>query len=120
MTAQIETQDQMTAEQWESMTDAEKAKYARSKESYLNAPTDMQDAIDRIMELEMRLEDLARASEIVEITRQFELFEGFRKSAEEALEKKITIDRPIPTEKMKITVVTGEVAQETIDNHAKA
>lgn len=107
--------EDMTQEKWESMTDAEKEKYARSKENYLNAPTDMQDAIDRIMELEMRLEDLSRASEIVEITRQFELFEGFRRAADEALEKKITIDRPIPTEKMKITVVTGEVSQETID-----
>lgn len=102
--------DGMTTEKWEGMTDAEKAKYARSKETYLNAPADMQDAIDRIMELEMRLEDLARASEIVEITRQFELFEGFRRDAEAALEKKITIDRPIPTEKMKITIITNDEA----------
>lgn len=103
--------DDMTQEKWESMTDAEKEKYARSKENYLNAPTDMQDAIDRIMELEMRLEDLARAAEIVEITRQFELFEGFRKAADETLEKKITIDRPIPEEKMKITIVTNDATE---------
>jgi hypothetical protein len=104
------SEDGMSAEKWEGMTDAEKAKYARSQENYLNAPADMQDAIDRIMELEMRLEDLARASEIVEITRQFELFEGFRREAEAALEKKITIDRPIPTEKMKITIITNDEA----------
>ena len=105
--------DEMTPERWEGMTDEEKAKYARSQETYINAPADMQDAIDRIMELEMRLEDLARAAEIVEITRQFELFEGFRKSAEQSLEKKIVIDRPVPEEKMKITVVTGELEKET-------
>jgi len=78
------------------------------KDNYLNAPADMDAAIQRIMELEMRLEDLARAAEIVEITRQFELFEGFRKAAEDALVNKITIDRPIPEEKMKITIITNE------------
>lgn len=78
------------------------------EENYLNAPSDMDAAIQRIMELEMRLEDLARAAEIVEITRQFELFEGFRKAAEEALVNKITIDRPIPEEKMKITIITND------------
>lgn len=78
------------------------------KDKYLNAPTDMDAAIQRIMELEMRLEDLSRAAEIVEITRQFELFEGFRKAADEALVNKIVIDRPVPEEKMKITIVTNE------------
>ena len=78
------------------------------RDTYLNAPPDLDAAIQRIMELEMRLEDLARAAEIVEITRQFELFEGFRRAADEALVNKITIDRPIPEEKMKITIVTNE------------
>ncbi len=78
------------------------------RENYLNAPADMDAAIERIMELEMRLEDLARAAEIVEITRQFELFEGFRQAADQALVNKITIDRPIPEEKMKITIITDE------------
>ena len=78
------------------------------RENYLNAPADLDAAIQRIMELEMRLEDLARAAEIVEITRQFELFEGFRKAADEALVNKITIDRPIPEEPMKITIITDE------------
>ncbi len=78
------------------------------QETYLNAPADMDAAIERIMELEMRLEDLARAAEIVEITRQFELFEGFRRAADEALVNKITIDRPIPEEKMKITIITND------------
>ena len=78
------------------------------RDTYINAPTDLDAAIERIMELEMRLEDLARAAEIVEITRQFELFEGFRKAAEQALVNKIVIDRPVPEEKMKITIITDE------------
>jgi hypothetical protein len=78
------------------------------KDPYLNAPADMDAAIQRIMEIEMRLEDLARATEIVEITRQFEILEGFRKAADECLVNKITIDRPLPEEPMKITIITDE------------
>jgi len=111
---QVDPLEDMTQEKWDSMTDAEKAKFARSKENYLNAPTDMQDAIDRIMELEMRLEDLARASEIAEFSNNYQMIRGFRESAEAALENKITIDRPIPTESMKITVVTGELNKGTV------
>lgn len=78
------------------------------QETYLNAPADLDAAIQRIMEIEMRLEDLARATEIVEITRQFEILEGFRKAADECLVNKITIDRPLPEEPMKITIITDE------------
>jgi hypothetical protein len=79
------------------------------KENTNNAPKDYFAAVKRIMELEMRLEDLARASEIVEITRQFELFEGFRKAADESLiDKKMTIKRG-PTGDMNLTVVTGQL-----------
>jgi hypothetical protein len=78
------------------------------KNSTLNAPKDYFAAVKRIMELEMRLEDLARASEIVEITRQFELFEGFRKAADESLENKMTIKRE-NTGDMNLTVVTGQL-----------
>lgn len=106
----------MTAEQFAGMNKQDQEKYVRSQETYLNAPTDMQGAIDRIMELEMRLEDLSRATEIVEITRQFELLASFRREADDALLSKITIDRPIPTDKMKITVITGEIDQATVDS----
>jgi hypothetical protein len=73
-----------------------------------NAPKDYFAAVKRIMELEMRLEDLARASEIVEITRQFELFEGFRKAADESLTNKMTIKRE-NTGDMNLTVITGQL-----------
>ena len=78
------------------------------KDTYLNAPLDLDAAIQRIMDVEMRLEDLARAAEIASITRQFEILEGFVSSANECLVNKITIDRPIPDEPMKITIITDE------------
>ena len=76
-------------------------------EVYLNAPQGPQAAIDRIIELEMRLEDLSRASEIAEYSGNYQMMRGFRESADLALVNKITIDRPIPTEPMKITVLTN-------------
>ena len=79
------------------------------KEHIENAPKDYFAAVKRIMELEMRLEDLSRASEIVEITRQFELFEGFRRAADEALaDKKMIIKREANGD-MKLTVITGQL-----------
>ena len=77
---------------------------ANIKEALHNAPEDYASAVERIMELEMRLEDLARAAEIVEITRQFELFEGFRNEANSALTNKITHKREHNGD-MNITVV---------------
>ncbi len=78
------------------------------QEKYLNAPETLEQAIQRIMEVEMRLEDLARAVEIAEITGQLNMVEGFRREADECLKTKITIDRPLPTETMKITLITNE------------
>ncbi len=78
------------------------------QEKFLNAPETLELAIQRIMEVEMRLEDLARAVEIAEITGQLNMVEGFRREADECLKTKITIDRPIPTETMKITLITNE------------
>ena len=77
-----------------------------NQETYLNAPESLDAAIQRIMEVEMHLEDLARAVELAQITGQINLVEGFRLDAERCLVNKITIDRPLPTETMKITVIT--------------
>jgi DNA-directed RNA polymerase subunit L len=74
---------------------------------YVNAPETLEAAIARIMELEMRLEDLARASEIAMITRQFDMMESFKTSADECLLTKITIDHP-SAEDFKLTVITDE------------
>lgn len=74
-----------------------------------NAPETLEDAVARIMELEMKLEDLARASEIATITRQFEILESFKREADECLEKKIVIEQPSSGQDMKLTVITGQL-----------
>jgi hypothetical protein len=72
-----------------------------------NAPETVEAAVERIMELEMRLEDLSRAVEIASITRQFEILDGFKQQADSCLEKKIVIEQPSSGEDMKLTVITG-------------
>ena len=83
-----------------------------------NAPKDYISAVQRIMELEMRLEDLSRAAEIVEITRQFELFEGFRTAADESLKTKILHKRE-NTGDLNLTVITGELDMSKINGAAQ-
>ena len=73
--------------------------------TYHNAPEDVPSAIQRIMELEMRLEDLSRAVGIAQITRQFEILEGFKSQADECLQNKIVVEQP-DYGPMKITVLT--------------
>lgn len=73
----------------------------------IGAPESLDAAIERIMELEMRLEDLARACEIASITRQFEILDGFKASADTALETKIQIEQP-SLEDFKVTVLTNK------------
>jgi len=77
--------------------------------TYHNAPETVDTAIKRILELEMRLEDLSRAVEIAQITRQFEILEGFKSQADECLQNKITIEQPGSGQDMKLTVITGEL-----------
>lgn len=74
-----------------------------------NAPETLESAIERIMELEMKLEDLSRASEIATITRQFEILDSFKREADECLEKKIVIEQPSSGQDMKLTVITGQL-----------
>lgn len=74
---------------------------------YTNAPETVEEAIARIMELEMRLEDLSRATEIAMITRQFDMMESFKAAADEALIDKIIIDQP-SAENFKLTVVSDQ------------
>lgn len=78
------------------------------KENTENAPKDYFTAVKRIMELEMRLEDLSRSAEIAEITGQINMIESFRKAADESLQNKMTIKRDV-TGDMNLTVVTGKL-----------
>ena len=90
---------------------------------YHNAPETLEDAIQRILHVEMLLEDLSRATEIASITRQFEILDGFKRTADDYLAGKITIEQPT-AEDLKLTVVEGEVSEETKkalkDKYAKA
>ena len=72
---------------------------------YHNAPGTIESAIERIMELEMRLGDLHRAAEIASVVKDFSVVESFLKPAEDALANKIVVEYPQagPT---KITIVT--------------
>lgn len=82
----------------------------------IGAPETLELAVERIMELEMRLEDLSRACEIASITRQFEMYESFVNDAQESLKTKIQIEQP-SAEDLKLTVITDD--RETEEN-AKA
>ena len=90
---------------------------------YHNSPETLEDAVQRLLKVEMLLEDLSRATEIASITRQFEILDGFKRSADEYLLGKITIEQPT-SEDLKLTVVEGEVSEETKkqlkDKYAKA
>ena len=88
---------------------AEKDIPALPQPVYHNAPETLEAAIERIMEVEMRLEDLSRASEIAGITRQFEILDSFKREADECLEKKIVIEQPSSGQDMKLTVITGQL-----------
>jgi hypothetical protein len=73
----------------------------------VGAPETLELAVDRIMELEMRLEDLVRACEIASITRQLEMVDSFAMAAQESLKSKIQIEQPT-AEDLKITVITDD------------
>jgi len=72
-----------------------------------NAPEDLESAIERIMMLEMKLDDLSRACEIAVITQQLELVDAFKRAADEVLKDKITIEQP-SQEDFKITIITDK------------
>lgn len=78
------------------------------KENTENAPKDYFTAVKRVMEIEMRLEDLSRAAEIAAITGQMELITGFREAADASLATKMSIKREA-TGDMNLTVITGQL-----------
>lgn len=88
---------------------------AAIREGMENAPEDYPAAVRRIMELEMRLEDLSRACEIAEITRQLELVESFRRTADDTLATKMVFKRE-NTGDINLTVVTGQLDPAIVQN----
>ena len=67
----------------------EKALKKAMRPNFIGAPENLDDAIDRIVEVELRLGDLHRAAEIAVAVRDFTLIEGQMPEAEKCLEKKI-------------------------------
>lgn len=86
----------MTAEEQEAarLAAEEALKALMPKPIYHGAPEDLDKAIERIIELELRLGDLHRASEIALAVRDFSLIEGQMPGAEKALETKIVVEYP--------------------------
>ena len=67
---------------------------AKIKPTYIGAPETLDAAIERILELELRLGDLHRAAEIAVAVRDFSLIEGQMPEAEKTLETKIVVEYP--------------------------
>jgi hypothetical protein len=110
------TQDQNLVEDKEELAEidaelAEKLKALQPKPNYIGAPETLEAAIERIVELELRLGDLHRAAEIATVVRDFSLIEGQMPEAGKALESKIVIEYPQSAGGPGITVITGQVEQ---------
>lgn len=75
--------------------------------TYVNAPEDLEQARDRILEIEMALEDLTRAVEIAQITNNWSMLDSFRQTAERVLRGKIEIVQPDQSD-MKLNVVIDD------------
>ena len=81
--------------------------------TYTNVPADIDAAIQRILKLEMSLEDMSRAFEIVGVTGQLSILDSFKIAAELVLESKIQIVQPDMNEDFKLTVITNEKEEGT-------
>ena len=75
----------------EEMLDALKRLAEMNRVEYANAPTTLEEAIDRLARAEFLLEDLARGAELAEITGNKNLTTVFRVAAEEYLLDKLVI-----------------------------
>lgn len=58
----------------------------------------------RLLSTEQTLDDLARAAEIAEITKQFQLVASFRQTAEDLLKDRITMPMANENTEMKIRI----------------
>jgi len=71
------------------MLDALKELAEANTVTYTNAPTDLDEAIERLYRVEILLEDLARGAELAEIVQDPKLTNVFRLAAEEYLVNKL-------------------------------
>jgi hypothetical protein len=82
----------------DSMVDVLKRLTEMNKVEYANAPTTLEEAIDRLARAEVLLEDLARGAELAEITGNKHLTTVFRVAAEEYLQDKLVVKEKELTE----------------------
>jgi len=78
-------------EEEESMVGVLKRLTEMNEVEYANAPTTLDEAIDRLARAEQLLEDLARGAELAEITGNKNLTTVFRVAAEEYLQEKLVV-----------------------------
>ena len=82
-----EEQDMLDA--MKNLAEATKRLVAENTVTYTNAPTDLDEAIERLYRVEILLEDLARGAELAEIVQDPKLTNVFRLAAEEYLVNKL-------------------------------
>ena len=73
----------------------------------------IEDLQSRLLQCEMRLEDLARCAEIVQITNQFQLMSNFIDAANEYLKDKLELPE-LDSSGMKIQIITDD--SKTVSN----
>jgi len=78
-------------EEEESMVGVLKRLTEMNEVEYANAPTTLEEAIDRLARAEQLLEDLARGAELAEITGNKNLTTVFRVAAEDYLQDKLVV-----------------------------
>ena len=77
-----------------------------------NAPETLEDAVRRIMQLETALDDLVRATEIAQYSKQYHLAEVYMAQAEELLQDRIIVPE-LEQGDFNLTVIEGN-ADETL------
>jgi len=82
----------------DSMVDVLKRLAEANRVEYANAPTTLEEAIDRLARAEQLLEDLARGAELAEITGNKNLTTVFRVAAEDYLQDKLVVKEEEPEE----------------------
>jgi len=75
----------------ESMVGVLKRLTEMNEVEYANAPTTLEEAVDRLARAEQLLEDLARGAELAEITGNKNLTTVFRVAAEDYLQDKLVV-----------------------------
>lgn len=83
-----------------------------------NAPETLEAAIERIMRLETALDDLARATEIAQFSKQYHLANTYIEEAEELLKDRIIVPE-IEQGDFNLTVIEGKADKDLLTKVAE-